>query len=382
MPKEKNSLSFELDVDSDVDLRDQVEDQLKDNGYSEDEINDEEFQKGLDDIYGEDEDEDDQADDEQDEDDVDEDNQDSSTDEDSNKDVKDENQSTEEQEQEEERKGRANKRIRELNEQKNKAWQEAEQARKERFEAEKTALETKEELLVLKRDSLKRDYEAAINDGDASKQVEITAKLAEIGMEISNVSAKKEQFKEYKPSVKTQKEQDVAETDVFGLEYNQEQALKLASDWEFENPRVLTDKAFHDTSVRIGRMLIDRGMKPDTQKFYDELSHRMSLAFGLPTKQKDETQQNKAESAKKEVVVAKKTPPVKKVQTVAGASRTSAPSSNPSNKNVVRLSREDVEVARRLGQDLQTFARNKARVEKNMKEDGSFSGELFPDDIY
>ena len=372
----KNKMSFDIDLnDTENSLREQVEEQLENNGYTEDDMSDEDFSQSMDEIYG-------QSSDEDEEDDQSDDDLDSAT---KKKDdaVKEQTSTEDNQEQRKEFGDRANKRIRELNAQKKQAFEEAEQARKEKFETEKNALATRKELLNFKIEKLKHDFESAINDGDASKQVEINAELARIGADISRIESQEEQYKEYKPTTKERSQ--ATEEDVFGVGFDQDKAGKLASDWEFDNPRVLTDKTFADTSVKIGQQLMQRGFQPDTEKFYSELTRRVNMAFGInnPQQSNDESvdeQTNKQTDGAK-VVVAKKNPP-QKVQTVAGASRTPAPttmSGASNNKNSIRLEKDDINIAKQLGVDLKTYATNKSRVEKSMNEKGQVRIELFPD---
>ena len=381
-------MSFDVDLDgleTEKSLREQVEDQLEDNGFTEEETSDKDFEESMDEFYGENNDDDEENEDEDNNDEDDETSDADSATANKNKAVKDtDDNQTQDNDSEIQRKefgDRANKRIRELNALKKQALEEAESARKSRFEAEKSALETRKELTKLKIKDLKRDFESAINDGDASKQVEINAELAKLGADISKFETEELNYKEYKPQVKEQVQS--SDTDVFGLEFDQEKAGKLANDWEFDNPRVLTDKVFADTSIKIGQQLMQRGFKPDSDKFYSELTKRLNMAFGISSQPTKENETNTNETTQKtdgtKVVVAKKNPP-QKVQTVAGASRTPAPTTmtgQPASKNGIRLEKDDIELARQLGVDLKTYAANRARVEKSINSKGQIKMDLF-----
>ena len=147
----KNKMSFDVDldnIDTDKSLREQIEEQLEDNDFSDDDMNDELFKSNMDEMYPEDDDDEEEEDPEENEDEV---------------RVKPQDGESQEEDEEDpveaQRKeigDRANKRIRTVVAEKNQAQQEAEQARKEKWEADKARLADRKELLTFKVDKLKR----------------------------------------------------------------------------------------------------------------------------------------------------------------------------------------------------------------------------------
>lgn len=267
---------------------------------------------------------------------------------------------------------RANKRIRDLNaraktaeDYANRIAQEADADRKARYEAEKERVLTQKELLELKQERLKTQYINASQDGDYEKQAEANAELAKIGTQLAAIEGVAAKYKgEYKPEPRQQMPQPQ-------VDFDMEKANQLATDFEFENPRLLTDPVFKDTATKIAEGLMKRGFKPDTEDFYSELSNRMDKAFGNNLVNNKVSGKTNTQTNHTNKVVARKPAP----QAVSGASRTPAPQSgnNTNSKNSVRLTSQQIAEAQRLGQDLKTYAKNQKRIEDSIKNKGRVS---------
>lgn len=373
-----NSTSFDIDLDSDENLETEAkkafgeeDDNLEDDFLEEQ--NQEDNEEELDDPSNEEEDFNEESDEEEQEQEEGSEEEDELG-EDSQEDVKNKNTSKQKSPEQKQFGERANKRIRDLNsraktaeEYAQKIAQEAEADRKARYEAERERVNTQKELLELKQERLKNQYVAASQDGDYEKQAEASSELAKIGTQLAAIEGVASKYKgEYKPEPRQQMPRPQ-------LDFDMDKANQLASDFEFENPRLLTDQVYKDTATKIAEGLINRGFKPDTEEFYSELSNRMGKAFGgaattsnkTPQTNKAQTQQNQAK------VVAKKPAP----QAVSGASRTPAPQSgnNTNSKNNVRLTQDQIAEAQRLGQDLKTYARNQQKINDSIKNKGRVS---------
>ena len=116
---------------------------------------------------------------------------------------------------------------------------------------------------------------------------------------------------------------------------------KFAREWisdnsEWYNKDRITTQAAHI----INEDLLQEGFDPESEEFYTEISKRLKKEMPHKFGQQEE-------------------PTNKPAQVVAGKSRTSA-----SSKGKIRLSQEDVRLAKKMGVPLDVYAREKAKVEK------------------
>jgi len=116
---------------------------------------------------------------------------------------------------------------------------------------------------------------------------------------------------------------------------------KLAREWisdnsEWYNKDRITTQAAHI----INEDLLQEGFDPESEEFYTEISKRLKKEMPHKFGQQEE-------------------PTNKPAQVVAGKSRTSA-----SSKGKIRLSQEDVRLAKKMGVPLDVYAKEKAKVEK------------------
>lgn len=376
MRKSNNATSFEVDLDSDDFQQDALNafgGNEDDNLNEEDELNQEELDANPSNDSDQDDsnEDDDSLEDETLEDEGDESQEDDSNEDDDNggeEDVKTKQTPSKKSPVQKQFGERANKRIRDLNarakqaeEYANKIAQEADAAKKERYESEKARVEMQKELLEIKQERLKTQYVNASQDGDYEKQAEAAAELSKIGTQLAAIEGVSAKYKgEYKPEPRQQLQVQP--------DFDLQKANQLATDFEFENPRMIADQAYKATATRIAEGLMTRGFKPDTEEFYTELSSRMNKAFGNSSTNEASGKTQGQPQAK---VVAKKPAP----QAVSGASRTPAPQSgnNTNSKNSVRLSQEQIGEAQRLGQDLKTYARNQQKINESIKNKGRVS---------
>lgn len=373
MRKSNNSTSFEFDLDSDEDLgaeakkafAGELEDENLEDGYVEE--NQEEDEQ--DDPSNEEESEEDDQNEEEDTEEQEEgdESEEGQEDDDNQEDVKNKKNPSKKSPAQKQFGERANKRIRDLNaraktaeDYASKVAQEADAAKKERYESEKARVEMQKELLELKKERYTQAYVNASQDGDYEKQAEANAELAKIGTQLAAIEGVSSKYKgEYKPEPRQQLQVQP--------DFDLKKANELATEFEFENPRMIADEAYKATATKIAEGLMNRGFKPDTEEFYTELSSRINKAFSSSPVQEKAGGKTTTQA---KVVVKKPAP-----QAVAGASRTPAPQSgnNTNSKNSVRLSQEQIGEAQRLGQDLKTYARNQQKINDSIKNKGRVS---------
>jgi len=193
-----------------------------------------------------------------------------------------------------------------------------------------TMLVEREKALTNQREFAKRALEAAINAQDIEKQVAAQ-------QEISRLTIEDERLKVSKAKAiqrKTQQEQEVTQVSEGG---NADQApppprdLK-AEKWASNNDWFGTQNAMTYTAYDIHRELVEEGVDPRTDEYYNEIDKRIRKEFphkfdgGTVTKPK---------------------------QKVASAVRTS-----PSGRRTVRLTPSQVAIAKKLGVPLEEYAKH------------------------
>lgn len=273
---------------------------------------------------------------------------------------------------------RFNKRVRELVAQRKAAEDFAFKQANEKAALEKRLYEAEKERLAAKKESLsalstnfKQQMSSAAAEQDFAKFAEIQQELSKISTQMVAVEGLEKKYEgEFKPTT-TENYQAPASFDM-------KRAESLAKDWEFNNPRVLADQAFRETSQKIGRMLVDRGITPDSEEFYEELTNRVNSAFGLNTKTPSSrnNQENREtnEEPKKTLVVKKGSPK----SVVAGASRTPSPTqSKGAGSRTVTLSADEIAYAKSNNLDLKSYAKYKDKMETAIKTKGKAVFNLF-----
>jgi hypothetical protein len=207
-------------------------------------------------------------------------------------------------------------------------------------ETEKASLVSYENQLKDKLKLAEEGYKNAYDSGDKDKLLEAQKAIADATTELRMVDAKRfyieDQAKKTEP-VET-KEEESKPTE----QPKQPPKLhKLAREWisdnsEWYNKDRITTQAAHI----INEDLLKEGFDPETEEFYTEISKRLKKEMPHKFGQQEE-------------------PTNKPAQVVAGKSRSSA-----SSKGKIRLSKEDVRLAKKMNVPLDVYAREKAKVEK------------------
>jgi len=175
----------------------------------------------------------------------------------------------------------------------------------------------------------------AKNNNDIEKEIEATDKLASIKAEsliVKQYETKAEKTstaKEQVSSDEVQQSEPVRAPDRRAVQWQKRNSWFGGTD---QSQKIMTQAA-----MVIHKELVDEGVYPDADpdEYYSELDARIRSEF--PDKFKNTTS-------------------AKKVQVVAGGTRTS-----PSGKQKVTLSKSEVETANKLGVSLQEYAKQKMR---------------------
>ena len=210
-------------------------------------------------------------------------------------------------------------------------------------ETEKASLVSYENQLKEKLALAEEGYKNAYDSGDKDKLLEAQKAIADATTELRMVDAKRfyieDQAKKTEPQQKNGEDKNVKQE--VQTQPKQPKLHKLAREWisdnsEWYNKDRITTQAAHI----INEDLLQEGFDPETEEFYTEISKRLKKEMPHKFGQQEE-------------------PTNKPAQVVAGKSRTSA-----SSKGKIRLSQEDVRLAKKMGVPLDVYAKEKAKVEK------------------
>ena len=167
----------------------------------------------------------------------------------------------------------------------------------------------------------KQAYKDAYESGDAEAITSASEQMAVLANE-------KVRYANYKP--KAPKQQKPAQLDTKQYEASQTQPAQIdqkAVEWSEKNPWFLKDKAMTGYAYGVHEELIDRGVSPNTDDYYQEIDSRMREAF--PSKFGQQRQQGSV---------------------VSPATRTAKSSRQ------VKLTKTQVDIARRLGLTPEKYA--------------------------
>ena len=183
-------------------------------------------------------------------------------------------------------------------------------------------------------------YFSAYADGDKEKLLESQNILQDAKTDLKFVSARKKQLENIQTQVDTNKTRDHQEAQGYTPEPQQQQYDPRAVEWANNNDWFGKDEVTTAVALAIDQQLKTEGYDPSSSDFYEEVDIRLRKELPNKFRVADNTQK----------------PP----QQVAGSSR----KSSPSNKRKVKLSSKDVSLAKKWGIPLDTYAAEKAKVDK------------------
>ena len=175
-------------------------------------------------------------------------------------------------------------------------------------------------------------YKSAYDSGDKDKMLEAQKAIADATTKLQFVDAKRWYQEDQQNKQKQEEPQQPVQQRV--------KPNSLAIEWKEDNETWFQkDPIMTQGALVINEQLLQEGFDPNTKEFYNEVSRRIKKEFPHKFGEQDD--------------------PTKPAQVVAGKSRTSA-----SSKGKIRLSQEDVRLAKKMGVPLDVYAREKAKVEK------------------
>ena len=183
-------------------------------------------------------------------------------------------------------------------------------------------------------------YLSAYDEGDKEKLLESQNILQDAKTDLKFVSARKKQLENIQTQVDTNKTRDHQEAQGYTPEPQQQQYDPRAVEWANKNDWFGKDEVTTAVALAIDQQLKTEGYDPSSSDFYEEVDIRLRKELPNKFRAADNTQK----------------PP----QQVAGSSR----KSSPSNKRKVKLSSKDVSLAKKWGIPLDTYAAEKAKVDK------------------
>lgn len=188
-------------------------------------------------------------------------------------------------------------------------------------------------------------YLQAYDDGEKEKLLEAQNILQDAKTDLKFVSARKKQLEQIQTQAETRQTADHQEAQGYVPQQQQRQPQSqdydpLAVEWAKNNESWFgKDEVTTAVALAIDQQLKTEGYDPSSSEFYEEVDIRLKKE--LPNKFRA------AENTQK--------PP----QQVAGSSRKSS-----SNKRKVKLSSKDVSLAKKWGIPLDTYAAEKAKVDR------------------
>jgi|TARA_R110002012_G_scaffold58769_3_gene152832 hypothetical protein len=185
-------------------------------------------------------------------------------------------------------------------------------------------------------------YLSAYDEGEKEKLLEAQNILQDAKTDLKFVSARKKQLEQIQTQVETNKTVDHQEAQGYTPQPQQAQQQydPRAVEWANNNDWFGKDEVTTAVALAIDQQLKTEGYDPSSSDFYDEVDSRLRKELPNKFRAADNTQK----------------PP----QQVAGSSR----KSSPSNKRKVKLSTKDVSLAKKWGIPLDTYAAEKAKVDK------------------
>ena len=185
-------------------------------------------------------------------------------------------------------------------------------------------------------------YLSAYDEGEKEKLLEAQNILQDAKTDLKFVSARKKQLEQIQTQVEANKTVDHQEAQGYTPQPQQAQQQydPRAVEWANNNDWFGKDEVTTAVALAIDQQLKTEGYDPSSSDFYDEVDSRLRKELPNKFRAADNTQK----------------PP----QQVAGSSR----KSSPSNKRKVKLSTKDVSLAKKWGIPLDTYAAEKAKVDK------------------
>lgn len=195
---------------------------------------------------------------------------------------------------------------------------------------EEFAAKQYEDRLKAESEALEQAFNDAYDDGDRSKLFKIQKRLAEVAAAQRELDTWKKNRESTTKTVQTEKE-DKGE-DTTRQAPSQRGPSKKAIEWHKRNRWFTKDQDMTTSATWLHNELVEEGVEPDSDEYYLELDNRMKELY--PEKFK-----------------ARKTTPVN-----------SGNSGNAKNPKKIKLTKEQVAIAKRMGVSVEAYARELAKI--------------------
>ena len=288
---------------------------------------------------------------------------------------------------------RSEKRIKELLEEREQLARELDSIKKQTKEQlaktktnARASKEAVKEGLGSQIENIKKQLRKAIEEGDSESVVDLQTSLHDTQIKLAAVT------------YELQGEDEDDYTDTVEQEARQQkQPVKGPSEkalaWVDEHPEFNSDPVFHGAAMMVNNTLIREGYNPDSVDFYEELNDRLSTRFPeifdnededdveytrdtSEDEDIDEEQRTKNKPSKKTTSRSNSKSKSRQTTHVSGASRpvtgSAGKARQQSNRNTVKLSPTDVELAKKWGIPLESFARRKKLYESRDKDSSEY----------
>ncbi len=198
-----------------------------------------------------------------------------------------------------------------------------------------------ENRLTAQEGNLKADLHKAIESGDVSKQAEVQQALAKHAVETEKLNYAKTQVvtpEQQQVQQQTQQQQEIPVAPVAPAV--PAPPSERASKWADENKWFGSDEPMTLTAFSIHKRLVESGVDPESDQYYNSLNTQIKTAF--PHKFTQNTQGS--------------------VRNMGSPVATSSRVTSVSGKKSVKLSKSEVAIAHKLGVPLDQYAREVARL--------------------
>ena len=174
------------------------------------------------------------------------------------------------------------------------------------------------------REQVKQNLKKAIEENDADKIMDLNDQLTQLSVEKEKARLKKQQFEDDKAKQETALQQPQAQQ----AQQPQPDPSPKAKDWAEKNTWFGNDSVMTNAAFGVHQELVDKGFDGESDEYYNEVDKRMREYF--PQKFSED---------------------IKPVQTVASAGR------KQKGRKVVKLTRSQVAIAKKLGVPLEEYAK-------------------------
>jgi hypothetical protein len=232
----------------------------------------------------------------------------------------------------------------------------AESARTSRMDVERTNLQLLETAIeTIKQDnaSLKNRLRDAMQIGDHETVFEVQELIAKNTFKLENIEDGRKRLEAQIKNPQVEAPDDPVEALA-------SQLTPRSADWVRRHPQCVTDQRLYQKMIAAHNLAVADGYVPDSDDYFDFIEDTMKLNQRAEPRREMRMEEDDSPLSSAATATKQRTAPP-----AAPVSRT-ASSGNP-RQNVVRLSKDEREMAQMMGMTDQEYARNKAQLIKEGK---------------